>query len=537
MLAFSPLAIQRAPAQMPELKRPSNDNEQKPPEPPKKKKVKGPRALGVLRLSNGKATLVPITILVEGKFYDASAYKADPVPMALEPGTVYEAERAGDSDGLFTIGSALHSKNPNTDPWIGSGTYLPPGAKLAEDTHKAEDRPAGIHKSAGDDDRPRLTRNPGASKTAAADKAAGKAADKPSDKPSSDKAPLDKASQDKAPPDKASQEKASSDKAGAPAGSSGGTSSEAPKTSSPPNDDPDRPTLSRKDPGTPDQGAKQSTAATPPAAPAPANSQSAPPAENFYRPTLRRGKPVQPAPDEMDTAASTPATPGAKTTASGAPIELIPAISDDGGPDPRSYQFFWKEGEEAERRTQMLALAADQVRAYIAARQKNLITAADPKSGTHAGSSVVAQKNAPASKPSSGASSAARKEKKIDPIFEDVSFRAYDVWVNNQPVMILTAQAHMPPAPKATTTPEIYSVTLVARTDIYGELRKLYAGVTDKFHLDVTPQLELIDAVDVDGDGRGELLFRQTADLGTGYIVYRPTGDTLYKMCDSLNAK
>ena len=95
-------------------------------------------------------------------------------------------------------------------------------------------------------------------------------------------------------------------------------------------------------------------------------------------------------------------------------------------------------------------------------------------------------------------------------MFENVQFRAFDVWANNQPVMILSAEAHFPAAPGATAAPEHVSITLVARTDIYGNLRKLYSGVTDKFHLDVTPRLELIDVVDADGDGRGELLFRET---------------------------
>jgi hypothetical protein len=40
--------------------------------------------LGLVQLlPNGKARLVPITILYDGEFYDASAYKASPVPMAL----------------------------------------------------------------------------------------------------------------------------------------------------------------------------------------------------------------------------------------------------------------------------------------------------------------------------------------------------------------------------------------------------------------------------------------------------------------------
>jgi hypothetical protein len=34
------------------------------------------------------------------------------------------------------------------------------------------------------------------------------------------------------------------------------------------------------------------------------------------------------------------------------------------GPDPQTYKFFWKTGEEEERRNQMLALAGNEVRAY-----------------------------------------------------------------------------------------------------------------------------------------------------------------------------
>jgi hypothetical protein len=53
---------------------------------------------------------------------------------------------------------------------------------------------------------------------------------------------------------------------------------------------------------------------------------------------------------------------------------------------------------------------------------------------------------------------------------------------------------------------------LIARTNLEGELRKLFFSQTDSRHLDVSPRMELIDAVDADGDGRGELLFRRTFD-------------------------
>ena len=75
----------------------------------RKTKQKGPRALALVELSpNGKARLIPIAIMVGDKFYDASAYKASPVPMALWSETVYEGERSGVSQGLFTVGGAAH---------------------------------------------------------------------------------------------------------------------------------------------------------------------------------------------------------------------------------------------------------------------------------------------------------------------------------------------------------------------------------------------------------------------------------------------
>jgi len=36
--------------------------------------------------------------------------------------------------------------------------------------------------------------------------------------------------------------------------------------------------------------------------------------------------------------------------------------------------------------------------------------------------------------------------------------------------------------------------------------------------------------VDADGDGRGELLFRQISDAGTAYAIYRVTRDRLWPL-------
>jgi len=525
ILAFVLLTALGSPAQRPQLKRPEEQAPEDKPPAPKKPKVKGPRALGLLQFTpNGKATLIPIAILVEGHYYDASAYKADPVPMALEGGIVYEAEQAGASQGLFTINAAMHSKNPNASPWIGTGSYVQNGTEVAKTAHKAESVPRGLD-SSDNDAPPRLTRGSDSKSAPANTSSTPASGTSPSSGTSSSSASSPSASSSGGSPDKAGAASATATQpaSAAPAdsksaaSSSGGSSSagNSPAGSTP----------------APDAPKPAPTAASAKPADTSANAQTSPQqSDNYYRPTLRRGKPEESAPPQEEAedkteakpanAASPASTPGSATPQ---PVRLVPAISDAGGPDPRAYRFFWKEGEEDERRKQMLDLAGNELRAYVNALARNLISA-KPASPPSAKTGTT---HKPAAKP-----------KPAEAVFENVQFHAFDVWVNNQPVMILTAEGHLNPPPTLPTgpVPESYSITLVARTDIYGELRKLYSGVTDKFHLDVTPRLELIDAVDVDGDGRGELLFRETTDAGNGYIIYRATPDKLMKLFNSLES-
>ena len=102
----------------------------------------------------------------------------------------------------------------------------------------------------------------------------------------------------------------------------------------------------------------------------------------------------------------------------------------------------------------------------------------------------------------------------------------FDLSITNEPVLVLTARAKLPSA----SADLEYMIALVARQDIYGELHKVFAQTTDNQHLDVLPKYELIDAVDADGDGRGELLFRETSDAGSAFAVYRVIGDQLWPL-------
>ena len=121
------------------------------------------------------------------------------------------------------------------------------------------------------------------------------------------------------------------------------------------------------------------------------------------------------------------------------------------------------------------------------------------------------------------------KAKPPEPSFEEVQLHPFDLSNSNEPIVVLTAKARLPVRPGATSDLQ-YIITLVARDDMYCDLHKVFASVTDTNHFDVLSRLELIDAVDADGDGRGELLFRQVSDSGSAFVLYRVIGDRLWPL-------
>jgi len=405
----------------------------------RKSAPKGPRAMGLVRLApNGKATLIPIAILYDGEFYDATAYKASPVPMALESGTVYEAVRTGVSQGLFTVSSALHGNNT----WIGEGSWQSASALAASKAAADKKKEASAKPVPEPVEGPPVLRR--ASST------------KPAEPPPS------------TPP--AASTPASPTPTPAPASAPAATPSVPTAPEAPVADDPDRPHLKR----------------------------GVPSPEPQKKPALATAAPARPGAPKASTSVLTDSSS----------LQLIPAISDAKGPDPRPYTEELKPDELEKLRKKILALAADEVRA----RAKQLAGESTPE---------------PAPRP---ASKTANRAKLPQPTFDDVQLRVFDLSNSNEPVLVLTTKARMPSRPNAASSDLQYIVTLVARDDIYGELHKAFASTTDTQHMDVLPRIELIDAVDADGDGRGELLFQQISDAGKAFVLYRVIGDQLWPL-------
>ena len=440
------------------------------------RKPKGPRALALVEwpANGGSPRVIPVTILVGGRYYDASIYKADPVPMALEPGNVYEVEQSGASIGMVTLTTARQANN---------------GAWLADARFQTSEQLAAAR-------RPR------------------------------DVAPQSATVSEGPPTLRRGGRRSGPDRTPQP------TTTPEPRSEPQPAGDDEPPVLRRPaaDTQSPDATKPGDTenkptdkATAPPAPPAPSSAQRT---EDAEHPVLRRGRPTAEQAENLPGAVDAKAAPKSPAAAAGPnsaatksaaarPGRVLPAISDAAGPEPHTYLLPWNMDEQERLKNSMIQLANAALQDF-----------ARTHGGTHPGP------------------------------LQDVQVRAFDLTTRNEPQIILMARSlEAPGAPAApvrragprpgtkrgaATQPPpaageglAYWITVAARQDYNGELRKLKVWATDSKHLDAYPRAELIDAVDADGDGRGELLFREISDVGQSFVLYRATPDTLTQLFSS----
>jgi len=499
----------------------------------KKPAKRGPRAIGVVEfLPKGGVRLVPIALWMDGKYYDASFYGANPEPMALQPETLYEALNNGEPTGWFTV-TTPKQINGN---WVADGKWRTETAFDVMQAHQASKQPKPKSRAPTDDDGgpPVLRRAPGSGSPETSNSSQGTAGSTSGTSTSASNAPKTSSDDSDRPTLKNSSPSSSSNddsgrptlKNSSPASSSSTTANDDSsrptlKSSSPSasasSDDSDRPTLKNSSPPSnassrPALGSDTSEGnAQPPTAPPPAPTSS-PDENDSDRPTLQRGKPAaQPstkAPSATTaritkakaapnvTTAQSPKSAG--STMSSQSAKAYPAISDAGVYETRSLTYPMTAAEREERGQPMLAMAVEEVRNYYSKRQQ---AQAVPKPTSKAPGKTAARPP--------------------DFVVSEYDLSAFDLDFSNSPTFVLTAKVPAPSDQTSATGPLDYFVTLVARVDINGQVQKVFSSVTDKNHLDAFPRLEMIGALDADANGRGDLLFRQYNDGSINYGLYR----------------
>jgi len=252
-------------------------------------------------------------------------------------------------------------------------------------------------------------------------------------------------------------------------------------------------------PGASDSTTSASSVNTASSPSASSNDSSAGAPDDADRPVLRRRSPTQPEPVPTPQASGTPST---QTPAEGSPVprtklpvitsgtKTFVAVSDNESTDIRSFVFKWKPGEEQQMEVKMRKLALAQL----------------PRENAQLNTGSL----------------------------QNVVMRSFDLDLSNDAVIVLSAEipgSYLAPGGKSEPGRFISRyVTVIARVDFEGVPQKLASSVTDSSRLDVAPRLELIDAVDVDGDGLAELLFREYGFDDKSFIIYGVGRSTVTKV-------
>lgn len=175
------------------------------------------------------------------------------------------------------------------------------------------------------------------------------------------------------------------------------------------------------------------------------------------------------------------------------------AVSDSKSRPEHTWEFKWANPEDEDK---MKSALEDIARTALG------LKATPPPPATRRASARRTAKPAPAPEPTPLA---------------DEKFRVLELAYGSGATMVLSAHTDAPEKDQK-------FITLIAQPDLYGNPLVLLKNVTDTAHLDETPKLRLIDAVDALADNRGELLFELRGSGQRQFALYRVLRGTAEKI-------
>jgi hypothetical protein len=491
------------------------------------------RAVGVYEwtgdLTKPTATrFVPVTLFIDGHLQDAGVYLPRPVPFAIVSGNVYELEDAGLAKGLVELESAVRITLPDGAPgpafdegWTAYGSYKPPAPprRTSASALKPSKTLPVITTSKNDSDRPHFSNTSGdTNKTTSSTETSS-----PSD---TSKKPDTASTTDD--PDRPTMKRHDPGDA-----STSGTSSQTTSTTSS-DDEADRPTLKRRSPEDEKAAAKDRKKGDIATVTAAGSLNDDP-----DRPTLHHGSVGE------GTSADLPKLLGVPRD-----MHQMVAVSDAKNREPHPFARPWESPEErAAILTKMQAFARAKLADYgvipgitppsaiastgSAAAAATTTTASTtdagppklkrgvptPEKTTAPAPSTPAAAKTPSAtakaSPSPGAKTRRAPTKGPAPVtLTDEDLKGYLLSYGGAPTYVYMAHT-------VETGSVMRYVTIVAQADAMGDVKLAIASVTDAAHLDRTPWMRLIDAVDVEASNRASLLFELRGQSSRQFALYR----------------
>lgn len=431
------------------------------------------RAVAVLEwtgdVQHPKASrIVPISVFDGQQLQDGGIYLARPEPLALEGEVEYQLKDDGKNTGLFVIQNAALEQGS----WVGYGSW-----KALPKPKPAEAASAQSWKDEDDtnSDRPTLHRK------VHPDETQGKAGSGSGDSGQASSGSSSGSSGPAPDPDRPTLHHGGDTSAN---GSSGGSDSSANNAGSGPPPDPDRPVLHKStdqsanagDPDRPKLEKKNPDNEV-------ASVSSLPDVSDPDRPRLIPGKPANMGPAVLPSLIGLPPD-----------MEQAVAVSDTKTTPEHIWSYSWANPDDQAKYKGQLedmartALGLNPPPAPAKPAKKNTRTTA-----THKTRLTLPPAPAP---------------------LDDEHFRVFELAYGSGATMVLSART-------AGTGADEKFVTLVAQPDLYGNLVVLVKNITDAAHLDDTPRMRLVDAVDAMADNRGELLFELRGETQRQFALYR----------------
>lgn len=449
--------------------------------------------------------LVPLAVWDGQDYQPGALYLAQPAPLALLTGTVYELQDEGSAKALFTVKEAenINGVAPG-NWWIGIGILkLDTPAPKTSPTPPKHFAPIPVKEGGSNSDRPVLHRRDSSGDS--------------SDKGTATPPPVD--------PDRPtlhrkdtsdSSDSDSTTTSGSQSGSSSGSTSASSST------DPERPTLHRKDNGDNSSGSgNTNSGSSGSASNAPQvdpdrptmhrKDDSAATDTDPDRPTLHRRSDKDSGSPMSTTAPVDPDRPRlrrgmmdsptgivepAKLAGLPADMKQLVAVSDAQEGTPHSFLYSWAEPEDAAK---MQTAMEDIARKALEPATPQNVTVSATKATRVGTKPTTTRKKSPTAAPVLQ--------------LEDESFRAFELSYSGGATLVLTAKT-------TDASGNAKYITLIAQPDFYGTPQVIFKQMTSDDQLEITPRMLLVDALDTNADNRAELVFELRGKTTRAFAIY-----------------
>jgi hypothetical protein len=181
-------------------------------------------------------------------------------------------------------------------------------------------------------------------------------------------------------------------------------------------------------------------------------------------------------------------------------LQQMIAVSDVNDREAHPFVYLWADPGDAIKMKEQMEIAAAKAIADAGPPAK---TTAKPR--THTTSTTTRRRTStpPPAPPK--------------PVFTDEQFKAYELTYGGGATLVFSGETQDHAG-------KTKYVTLIAQPDFNGVPKVIFKNVTDDAHLDVTPKMRLVDAVDARANNRGDLVFELRRNRDREFVIYRVSG-------------